>query len=74
MKGMDGKITRRKLLRGSPAAALWGGALDAQTAVAVPQTAEEELKMAQKRTKGNVERLAKFSLPMSTEPAFQFRA
>jgi|PlaIllAssembly_1097288.scaffolds.fasta_scaffold199960_2 hypothetical protein len=74
MKGMDGKITRRKLLRGSSAAALCAGAIDAQTAAAVPQTAEEELKLAQKRTKGNVERLAKFPLPMSTEPAFQFRA
>ena len=74
MKGMDGKITRRRLLRGSPAAALWGSALDAQTTAAVPQSAEEELKLARKRTQGNVERLAKFPLPMSTEPAFQFRA
>ena len=72
MKGMDGKISRRKLLSGSPAALL-GNRLDAQTAAAVPQTAEEEFKLAQKRTQGNIDRLAKFPLPMSTEPAFQFR-
>ena len=74
MKGMDAKITRRRLLRGSPVVALWGSALEAQTISAVPETPEEELKLARKRTQDNVETLAKFPLPMATEPAFQFKA
>lgn len=43
----------------------------AQTATT---TAEEDLGAARERVKGNRSELAKFSIPMATEPAFAFQA
>jgi len=47
------------------------------TAPAVPAqitTAPEDLTAARERVKGNGAELAKFSIPMATEPAFAFKA
>lgn len=57
------KITRRELVSVlAPAAVL-----------AQPQTPEDPLAAAKARVKAGSEALAKLELPMSTEPAFQFR-
>ena len=69
---MNGKITRRRLA----AAALGSGvalrAADAQTPAPAPPTDLNATAKAQVRKYS--ETLAKFDLPMSTEPAFQFKA
>jgi hypothetical protein len=65
------KVTRRKL-----AAALAGSAVVAATQ-AQPQAVEsndELLKAARERIRNNSELLARQEVPMSTEPAFQFKA
>jgi hypothetical protein len=65
------KVTRRKL-----AAALAGSAAVA-AAQALPQAVEsndELLKAARERIRNNGELLARQEVPMSTEPAFQFKA
>ena len=59
------KFTRRKL-----AAALLAPAAAAQT----PAPPVDEAHAARDRIKANAEQLAKVDLPMSTEPAFQFKA
>ena len=59
------KITRRKL-----AAVLAAPAALAQT----PSPSTDPLQVAKDRIKANGEALAKVSIPMSTEPAFQFKA
>ena len=59
------KLTRRAL-----ATAVLAPAALAQT----PPAAEDDLKAARDRIKSNGEALAKVEIPMSTEPAFQFRA
>ncbi|HWB86826.1 MAG TPA: hypothetical protein VG675_21960 [Bryobacteraceae bacterium] len=63
------QITRREL-----AAALTSGAALAQTAPINPATSDEALKAAQERLRANSRRLAQDEVPMSTEPAFQFKA
>ncbi len=63
---MESKVTRRQL-----AAALASGVvLVGQT----PQNPEEELKAARDQCRQFGEQLGKFAIPMSTEPAFQFKA
>jgi hypothetical protein len=59
------KLTRRAL-----ATAMLAPAALAQT----PAAAEDDLKAARDRIKANGEALAKVEVPMSTEPAFQFKA
>ena len=50
-------------------------ALFAGTAVATAQTtAVEDYSAARVRVKGNGAELAKFSIPIATEPAFAFKA
>jgi len=68
------KPSRRTLSRRS-----FGRLLAAPVAVAAgasPQAAspDEELRAANQRRLSNAENLAKFDLPMDTEPAFVFRA
>ena len=59
------KITRRKL----------AGILTSATAVAQAQTTPDaELQSAKDRIKANSDALAGQQVPMSTEPAFQFKA
>ncbi|HEY1221511.1 MAG: hypothetical protein ABSE42_03120 [Bryobacteraceae bacterium] len=61
-------LTRRQLAAAlAPAVALSGAA--AQPAAA----ADEELRAARNRVKTNGETLAGVTVPMATEPAFQFK-
>jgi hypothetical protein len=64
---MSGKWTRRKL-----AGAVLGAA--AVNAVAQTPSREDDLKAARDRLKAVGDALARQSVPMSTEPAFQFKA
>ena len=65
------KITRRRLA----AATLAPAAAMAQAPPAAPSESPEELlKNAREQVRRNGESLAKFQVPMSTEPAFQFKA
>ena len=65
------EFTRRQL-----AAALSASALLAQapSTPPLPQNPDEELKAAKESIQRNGDQLAKFPLPMSTEPAVQFKA
>jgi len=64
------KITRRKLA--AAVAASVTAPLLAQAPA--PRTPDQELQAARDRMKSNGDKLAAQSVPMSTEPAFQFRA
>jgi hypothetical protein len=65
------KITRRKLAAALTAPALAAALPPAATA----QTpAADPLEAAKARIKANGDALAKEAVPMSTEPAFQFKA
>ncbi|HEY4087386.1 MAG TPA: hypothetical protein VGM43_15685 [Bryobacteraceae bacterium] len=66
------KLTRRELVvaAGSVAAA----AAFAQTPPSQPQGARDFAKEARDNVQHNGETLAKFGIPMATEPAFQFKA
>jgi len=64
-------VTRRKLARML--------AMSAAVPVAIAQTpaapdSDDNLKSARDQMRNNAQRLAKVSLPMSTEPAFLFKA
>ena len=64
------KITRRSLA----ASAVASAAALAQTPTPAPAASDEELlQAAREQVKRNGEALAKFPLPMATEPAFQFK-
>lgn len=52
---------------------LLGGAAGA-TGAAAQTTAEQDLAAARERVKANSAELAKFKIPMATEPAFVFKA
>lgn len=60
------KLTRRKLA----AALLAPAAVQAQQ----PAPPRDEVEAARARLKANAETVAKVEVPMSTEPAFSFRA
>ena len=62
------KLTRRDL-----AAALLAPAAAAQTP-SPPQTPADPVQAGRDRIKANGEILAKVDIPMTTEPAFQFKA
>jgi hypothetical protein len=65
------KITRRKLA----AAVIAPAALMAQTpAPAIPANPAEELTAAREQNRRNSQALDEFHVPMSLEPAFQFKA
>ena len=63
------QLTRRKL-----AAVLTSGAALAQTPATPPQTPDDLLQVARERNKANAAALTAETVPMATEPAFQFRA
>ncbi len=68
---MNDKITRRRLA----AAALGSAAaLHAASTQAPAPAAPDALNAAKEQVRKYSEALAKFDLPMSTEPAFQFKA
>jgi hypothetical protein len=68
------KLTRRKLAAAVAAAVTASGAgpLLAQTPALL--TPDDELKAARERLKANGDTLAQQTVPMATEPAFQFKA
>ncbi len=71
---MSRKITRRKLalaLAGSGAASALAGRPQGPTP---PRNALDDLETARRRVKATGALLAKYEVPMSTEPAFQFKA
>ena len=64
------RLTRRKLASGLVAAAA-----AAQTAPPpIPQTPDEELKIAREQVQRTGETLRKLEVPMAAEPAFLFKA
>jgi len=63
------QLTRRKL-----AVVLTSGVALAQTPAAPPPGPEDLLQAARDRNKTNAAALAAESIPMATEPAFQFKA
>ena len=65
------KITRRKL---AAAALVPAAAALAQNQPALPRSPDEERNAAHDRAKGLSDALARQSVPMATEPAFQFKA
>jgi len=68
---MSTKLTRRELAAALSTSAI----LLAQTpAPPIPSNADEELKAVKDTLRQNSEQLAKVDLPMSAEPAVQFRA
>jgi hypothetical protein len=68
---MSTKLTRRELAAALSTSAI----LRAQTpAPPIPSNADEELKAVKDTIRQNSEQLAKVDLPMSIEPAVQFRA
>ena len=69
MVPMSTKLTRRQL-----AAALSTSAvLLAQAPAPLPSNPDEELKAVKDTIRQNSEQLAKFDLPMATEPAVHFK-
>ena len=67
------KITRRKTRRSPHCARSRGG--NASGAMAqTPAASADPLEAARARIKANGDALAKETVPMSTEPAFQFKA
>ena len=64
------KISRRKLAVSAVAAA----SAIAQTPAPPAESEDELLKAARAQIKNNGDALAKFKLPIATEPAFQFKA
>lgn len=65
------KLTRRRL---ASAVLVPAAAAMAQTQPAPPGTPDEELKAARDRAKSIGDALAQQTVPMSTEPAFVFKA
>ena len=63
------KLTRREL-----AGALTAAAALAQTPPAVTPTPTAELESARQEVQANVAALLQMEVPMTTEPAFQFKA
>jgi 2-methylcitrate dehydratase PrpD len=67
------KLTRRELAAALTSAAVPSAAL-AQTPPGALPTPAAELQEAQDQVKANVAALLQMEVPMSTEPAFQFKA
>lgn len=64
------KLTRRKLVPALAAGTVLAQAPSSQA----PSAADAELQAARDQLKANLTRLAAQSIPMDTEPAFQFKA
>ena len=72
---MNGKITRRRLAAAALGSAVALGPAAALHAAGNQAAAPEDINAAAKeQVRKHSETLAKFDLPMSTEPAFQFKA
>jgi hypothetical protein len=71
------KITRRELAASASVAAALvaqGRPANAQQPLPLPQNPEEELKAARDQIHQNAAVLAKFDIPVATEPASHFKA
>ena len=68
------KMTRRKLAFAALGSAVGLRAVGAQTPPAAPGQAEDLNAAAKEQVRKHSETLARFDLPMATEPAFQFKA
>jgi hypothetical protein len=68
------KLTRREIAAALSASAVLLGQTPAPPVQQNPLTADDELKAARESNRQNSEQLAKFPLPMSTEPAVRFKA
>ena len=68
------KLTRREIATALSASAVLLGQTPAPAVPPNPLTADDELKAARDSIRQNSEQLAKFPLPMSTEPAVHFKA
>lgn len=67
------KITRRRLAAALTAPAL-AAAMPSAAPAQTPAASADPLEAAKARIKANGDALAKEDVPMSTEPAFQFKA
>jgi hypothetical protein len=68
-------LSRRNLLAlAGTGAVLAEAAAQTQTPPPKPSTPEERVAAAREDNRRSAERLAKFDIPISTEPAFLFRA
>ncbi|HYL75193.1 MAG TPA: hypothetical protein VEU96_13365 [Bryobacteraceae bacterium] len=67
---MPKKFTRREVA----VAITTSAALLAQTPSPLPQNGDEELKAVRDQLAQSAQQLAKFDLPMATEPAAHFKA
>jgi hypothetical protein len=67
------KITRRRLAAALTAPAL-AAAMPSVASAQTPAASADPLEAAKARIKANGDALAKEDVPMSTEPAFQFKA
>ena len=63
------KLTRRELAAGMASALAYG-----QTPAPPPPSPAVDLQKAQDQVKANAASLAQMEVPMSTEPAFSFKA
>jgi hypothetical protein len=71
----SGRLTRRQWATGlTSAAALASTTARAQTPAPQPPTPEAELQAARDQVAANVTALLGIEVPMTTEPAFQFKA
>jgi len=69
------KLSRRNLLAlAGTGAVLAETAAQAQNTQPAPATPEARLATAREDNRQSAERLAKFEIPITTEPAFSFRA
>ena len=68
------KLTRREIAAAFSASAVLLGQTPAPPVPQNSLTADDELKAARDSNRQNSEQLAKFPLPMSTEPATRFKA
>ncbi len=66
------KLTRRQIVAAASAGTAVAAHTLAQSPAAAPASDFE--KQARDNVKNNADALAKFALPMATEPAFQFKA
>ena len=68
------KLTRREIAAALSASAVLLGQAPAPPVPPNPLSPDDELKAARDSIRQNSEQLAKFPLPMSTEPAVRFKA
>ncbi len=71
---MNDKITRRRLAAAAVGSAVLGPAALKTTGSQAPPPPGDLNAAAKEQVHKHSETLAKFDLPMSTEPAFQFKA